>query len=103
MASVAAAAADYGVVLKTDSFTPGITAALEALARFRLVSGLLPDLRYGVADSDSLRAVIAAISDCLSSCCDISDSPLASSRNAAAAAKLLLRDHMMTESRARLN
>jgi hypothetical protein len=90
-------------VLKTDAYTPGITAALEALARFRLVSSLLPDIRYGVADGEALRSVIAAISDCLNQCCDTSASPMASSRNAAAAAKMLLRDHMMTEARARLN
>jgi hypothetical protein len=90
-------------VLKTDAYTPGITAALEALARFRLVSGLLPDIRYGVADGDALRSVIGAISDCLDSCCEGPGSPMASSRNAAAAAKLLLRDHMMSEYRARPN
>jgi hypothetical protein len=47
--------------------------------------------------------VIGAISDCLDHCCDSATSPLASSRNAAGAAKILLRDHMMTDSRARLN
>jgi hypothetical protein len=47
--------------------------------------------------------VITAISDCLDQCCDAPRSPLASSRNAASAAKLLLRDHLMTESRARFN
>jgi hypothetical protein len=90
-------------LLATDSYTPGISSALEALARFRLVAGLLPDLRFGESNGEALRLVLNAINDCLASCCDEPAAPLARSRNAAGAARLLLRDHLMTEARARLN
>jgi hypothetical protein len=105
-ATATACAADYPLVpvLKTDAYTPGVAAALEALARFRLVAGLLPPLRYGeLRDPAQLRAVVDAINACLDAVCAEPGSALASSRNSAAAARLLLRDHFTTEQQAALN
>lgn len=91
-------------VLQSDSYTSGVTAALEALARFRLVSELLPPLRFGeLRDPAHVRTVVDVINACLDGLCEEPASPLARSRNSAAAARLLLRDHFMNEGQARLN
>lgn len=91
-------------VLQIDAYTTGVVAALEALAKFRLVSELLPPLRYGeLRDPGQVRAVVDVINACLDALCDEPDAPLARARNSAAAARLLLRDHFMTDARALLN
>jgi hypothetical protein len=87
-----------------DTYTPSVAAALDALGRFRLVSGLLPQLRHGeLRDPAALRTVVGTINACLDAVCDEPGSALARNRNASAAARLLLRDHFTTEAQALLN
>ena len=87
-----------------DDYTPSIAAALRALAKFRLVSAHLPHLRFGECrDPRELRDVVLAIDACVEAVCDEPGSPLARSGNAGAAARVLLRDHFMSEAKARLN
>jgi hypothetical protein len=87
-----------------DTYTAGVAAALHALGKFRLVAGFLPALRYGeLREPGDLRRVVHAINACVDAVCAEPGSGLADTRNAAAAARLLLRDHFMTDAQARLN